>query len=134
MVVESIIYASLISLESCERKWELLILSLNTSPTTSTSPEKERSVKSSRSYMFIMMLLKMFLIYSKPNILLFLALLNIFLFWWQTVNIKVKMDCDGCERRVKNAVSSMKGSNFQLLLAPKIINNLFALIFNSLIP
>ncbi|KAJ4874812.1 Heavy metal transport/detoxification superfamily protein [Raphanus sativus] len=27
----------------------------------------------------------------------------------QTVNIKVKMDCDGCERRVKNAVSSMKG-------------------------
>uniref|UniRef100_A0A1J3I743 Heavy metal-associated isoprenylated plant protein 26 n=1 Tax=Noccaea caerulescens TaxID=107243 RepID=A0A1J3I743_NOCCA len=26
----------------------------------------------------------------------------------QTVNIKVKMDCDGCERRVKNAVSSMK--------------------------
>ena len=84
--------------------------------------------------MFIMMLLKMFLIYSKPNILLFLALLNIFLFWWQTVNIKVKMDCDGCERRVKNAVSSMKGSNFQLLLAPKIINNLFALIFNSLIP
>ncbi|XP_010533407.1 PREDICTED: heavy metal-associated isoprenylated plant protein 20 [Tarenaya hassleriana] len=27
----------------------------------------------------------------------------------QTVNIKVKMDCDGCERKVKNAVSSMKG-------------------------
>ncbi|KAM7261872.1 hypothetical protein ACFE04_020949 [Oxalis oulophora] len=27
----------------------------------------------------------------------------------QTVEIKVKMDCDGCERRVKNAVSSMKG-------------------------
>ncbi|KAL0701432.1 hypothetical protein Bca4012_057554 [Brassica carinata] len=27
----------------------------------------------------------------------------------QTVNIKVKMDCDGCERRVKKAVSSMKG-------------------------
>ncbi|XP_077242324.1 heavy metal transport/detoxification superfamily protein [Tasmannia lanceolata] len=27
----------------------------------------------------------------------------------QTVDIKVKMDCDGCERRVKNAVSSMKG-------------------------
>jgi len=33
----------------------------------------------------------------------------------QTVNIKVKMDCDGCERRVKNAVSSMKGSNLQLV-------------------
>ncbi|KAL9230077.1 hypothetical protein vseg_005469 [Gypsophila vaccaria] len=27
----------------------------------------------------------------------------------QTVEIKVKMDCDGCERRVKNAVSSLKG-------------------------
>ncbi|CAN0913755.1 Heavy metal-associated isoprenylated plant protein 22 [Linum grandiflorum] len=26
----------------------------------------------------------------------------------QTVEIKVKMDCDGCERRVKNAVSTMK--------------------------
>ncbi|WCJ33519.1 Heavy metal transport/detoxification superfamily protein [Euphorbia peplus] len=27
----------------------------------------------------------------------------------QTVEIKVKMDCDGCERRVKNAVSHIKG-------------------------
>ncbi|RZC61337.1 hypothetical protein C5167_023109 [Papaver somniferum] len=27
----------------------------------------------------------------------------------QTVEIKVKMDCDGCERRVKNSVSHMKG-------------------------
>ncbi|XP_050228909.1 heavy metal-associated isoprenylated plant protein 21-like [Mercurialis annua] len=27
----------------------------------------------------------------------------------QTVEIKVKMDCDGCERRVKQAVTSMKG-------------------------
>ncbi|GLT34375.1 hypothetical protein SLA2020_088930 [Shorea laevis] len=27
----------------------------------------------------------------------------------QTVEIKVKMDCDGCERRVTHAVSSMKG-------------------------
>ncbi|KAI5684350.1 hypothetical protein M9H77_05578 [Catharanthus roseus] len=27
----------------------------------------------------------------------------------QTVEIKVKMDCDGCERRVRNAVKSMKG-------------------------
>ncbi|XP_009783112.1 heavy metal-associated isoprenylated plant protein 22-like [Nicotiana sylvestris] len=27
----------------------------------------------------------------------------------QTVEIKVKMDCDGCERKVKNAVNSMKG-------------------------
>ncbi|XP_061338351.1 heavy metal-associated isoprenylated plant protein 21-like [Gastrolobium bilobum] len=27
----------------------------------------------------------------------------------QTVEIKVKMDCDGCERRVRNAVATMKG-------------------------
>ncbi|KAJ9554130.1 hypothetical protein OSB04_018175 [Centaurea solstitialis] len=27
----------------------------------------------------------------------------------ETVEIKVKMDCDGCERRVKNAVSSLSG-------------------------
>ncbi|KAK3218376.1 hypothetical protein Dsin_012346 [Dipteronia sinensis] len=27
----------------------------------------------------------------------------------QTVDIKVKMDCDGCERRVKNAVTNMRG-------------------------
>ncbi|KAF8399025.1 hypothetical protein HHK36_014891 [Tetracentron sinense] len=27
----------------------------------------------------------------------------------QTVEIKVKMDCEGCERRVKHSVSSMKG-------------------------
>ncbi|KAK9091710.1 hypothetical protein Sjap_024887 [Stephania japonica] len=26
-----------------------------------------------------------------------------------TVEIKVKMDCDGCERRVRHSVSSMKG-------------------------
>ncbi|KAK1327203.1 Heavy metal-associated isoprenylated plant protein 26 [Acorus calamus] len=28
----------------------------------------------------------------------------------QTVEVKVKMDCDGCERRVRNAVRSMKGA------------------------
>ncbi|KAL8531810.1 hypothetical protein ACS0TY_008420 [Phlomoides rotata] len=28
----------------------------------------------------------------------------------QTVEIKVEMDCDGCERRVRHAVSSMKGA------------------------
>ncbi|KAJ9135806.1 hypothetical protein P3X46_032941 [Hevea brasiliensis] len=28
----------------------------------------------------------------------------------QTVDIKVKMDCDGCERRVRNSVSNMKGA------------------------
>uniref|UniRef100_A0A0D6QY72 HMA domain-containing protein n=1 Tax=Araucaria cunninghamii TaxID=56994 RepID=A0A0D6QY72_ARACU len=27
----------------------------------------------------------------------------------QTVELKVRMDCDGCELKVKNAVSSMKG-------------------------
>jgi len=35
---------------------------------------------------------------------------------FQTVDIKVKMDCDGCERRVKNSVSSMKGTNLKLKL------------------
>ncbi|RWR85559.1 heavy metal-associated isoprenylated plant protein 21 [Cinnamomum micranthum f. kanehirae] len=29
----------------------------------------------------------------------------------QTVELKVKMDCDGCERRVRNAVCSLKGIN-----------------------
>ncbi|KAL9453365.1 hypothetical protein AB3S75_009048 [Citrus x aurantiifolia] len=29
---------------------------------------------------------------------------------WQAFEIKVKMDCDGCERRVRHAVSSMKGA------------------------
>ncbi|XP_022862618.1 heavy metal-associated isoprenylated plant protein 21-like isoform X1 [Olea europaea var. sylvestris] len=33
----------------------------------------------------------------------------------QTVEIKVKMDCDGCERRVKNAVKNMKGGFIILL-------------------
>ncbi|CAN6472182.1 unnamed protein product [Victoria cruziana] len=27
----------------------------------------------------------------------------------QTVELKVRLDCDGCERRVRHAVSSMKG-------------------------
>eukprot|EP01018_Ginkgo_biloba_P019151 Gb_16241 [translate_table: standard] len=27
----------------------------------------------------------------------------------QTVEVKVRMDCEGCERKVKNSVSSMKG-------------------------
>ncbi|GFQ04934.1 heavy metal-associated isoprenylated plant protein 26 [Phtheirospermum japonicum] len=27
----------------------------------------------------------------------------------QTVEIKIKMDCDGCERRVKNSVKHMRG-------------------------
>ncbi|KAF3775303.1 Heavy metal-associated isoprenylated plant protein 26 [Nymphaea thermarum] len=27
----------------------------------------------------------------------------------QTVELKVRLDCDGCERKVRNAVSSMKG-------------------------
>ena len=28
----------------------------------------------------------------------------------QTVELKVRMDCEGCELKVKNALSSMKGS------------------------
>ncbi|XP_052186040.1 heavy metal-associated isoprenylated plant protein 21-like isoform X3 [Diospyros lotus] len=47
-------------------------------------------------------------------LLLLLLLLRGFIGWLTcssptTVEIKVKMDCDGCERRVKHAVSSMKG-------------------------
>lgn len=34
-----------------------------------------------------------------------------FFFLSQTVEIKVKMDCDGCERRVKNAVKYMEGTS-----------------------
>lgn len=33
----------------------------------------------------------------------------------QTVEIKVKMDCDGCERRVKNAVKNIKGIYYHIL-------------------
>ncbi|XP_039116423.1 heavy metal-associated isoprenylated plant protein 26-like [Dioscorea cayenensis subsp. rotundata] len=36
----------------------------------------------------------------------------------QTVEIKVKMDCEGCERRVKKAVKDMKGVN-QVEVNPK---------------
>ena len=28
---------------------------------------------------------------------------------FQTVNLKVRMDCDGCELKVKNALSSLSG-------------------------
>jgi hypothetical protein len=28
---------------------------------------------------------------------------------FQTVELKVRMDCDGCEMKVRNALSSMKG-------------------------
>lgn len=31
---------------------------------------------------------------------------------WQTVEIKVKMDCDGCERKVRNAIKHIKGSYY----------------------
>ncbi|KAL9995506.1 putative heavy metal-associated domain, HMA, heavy metal-associated domain superfamily [Helianthus debilis subsp. tardiflorus] len=37
----------------------------------------------------------------------------------ETVEIKVKMDCDGCERRVKNAASSLKG-HLSLSVSPNI--------------
>lgn len=29
----------------------------------------------------------------------------------QTVEIKIKMDCEGCERKVKKSVDGMKGEN-----------------------
>ena len=31
---------------------------------------------------------------------------------FQTVELKVRMDCDGCELKVRNALSSMKGFFF----------------------
>ena len=30
----------------------------------------------------------------------------------QTVELKVRMDCDGCELKVKNALSSLSGNKF----------------------
>jgi len=42
----------------------------------------------------------------------FLLLNMICIFLLQTVEIKVKMDCDGCERRVRNSVAYMKGLYF----------------------
>ncbi|KAM4118449.1 hypothetical protein ACB094_02G203700 [Castanea mollissima] len=33
----------------------------------------------------------------------------------QTVEIKVKMDCEGCERRVKKSVEGMKGSKLTVI-------------------
>ena len=30
---------------------------------------------------------------------------------FQTVELKVRMDCEGCELKVRNALSSMKGMN-----------------------
>ncbi|CAN1777893.1 Heavy metal-associated isoprenylated plant protein 20 [Linum perenne] len=33
----------------------------------------------------------------------------------QTVEIKVKMDCEGCERRVRNSVSHMRGAKSVVL-------------------
>lgn len=37
----------------------------------------------------------------------------------QTVDIKVKMDCEGCERQVRKAVEGMKGVN-QVEVEPKL--------------
>jgi hypothetical protein len=33
---------------------------------------------------------------------------------FQTVELKVRMDCEGCELKVRNALSSMKGMNQRL--------------------
>ena len=33
----------------------------------------------------------------------------------QTVELKVRMDCDGCELKVKKAISSMKGIELKTL-------------------
>ena len=31
---------------------------------------------------------------------------------FQTVELRVRMDCEGCELKVRNALSTMKGSTF----------------------
>uniref|UniRef100_A0A453B1G9 HMA domain-containing protein n=1 Tax=Aegilops tauschii subsp. strangulata TaxID=200361 RepID=A0A453B1G9_AEGTS len=41
----------------------------------------------------------------------------------QTVELKVSMDCEGCERKVKNALSSMKGSASLCSSAPLLRKN-----------
>ena len=35
---------------------------------------------------------------------------------FQTVELRVRMDCDGCEMKVRNALSSMKGTLTLLVL------------------
>ena len=47
------------------------------------------------------------------NLLRFVLIISSCLYCFrfdQTVDLKVKMDCDGCERRVKHAVSSIRGT------------------------
>lgn len=55
-----------------------------------------------------------------------------FLLISQTVEIKVKMDCDGCERRVKNAVKNMK-CGFIILLYMHVLHflKLFSLNYSE---
>lgn len=38
----------------------------------------------------------------------------------QTVNLKVRMDCDGCELKVKKALSSLSGEKFFIFLLSKL--------------
>ena len=48
----------------------------------------------------------------------------------QTVELKVRMDCDGCELKVKNALSSMTGMSLPFHLSQflliRCVHNLFA--------
>lgn len=37
----------------------------------------------------------------------------------QTVDLKVRMDCDGCELKVKNALSSLSGKHYFLFTPAK---------------
>ena len=56
---------------------------------------------------------------------------------FQTVELKVRMDCEGCERKVKKALSSMKGifSSPLLLLDARILSqNSCSNILSSLQP
>lgn len=40
---------------------------------------------------------------------------------FQTVELKVRMDCDGCELKVKNALSSLSGEFYKLLWSSCIV-------------
>lgn len=40
---------------------------------------------------------------------------------FQTVELRVRMDCDGCEMKVRNALSSMKGTVFFLFFTVPVL-------------
>lgn len=43
----------------------------------------------------------------------------------QTVALKVRMDCEGCERKVKKALSSVKGTYISDIFSIYIVTDMF---------